>query len=259
MMDEVIESQLKFLGLRNLPEQWDSILSEARKKKPSYHRFLAEIIGKEYAATKERKRLARLRQADIPETLVMETFPFTKQPNLKKRLVMELFDSMDYIQKKQELIFIGPTGCGKTGLATSFLIHALNQGYRGCFIDFKDLVDRLYQSVADHTEKKVIRRFQSYDCLMIDELGYVPVEREQAGLFFDLMKRRHKKKTTLITTQLGFEEWDGFLQNQHLTAALLDRITENCVVFNMKKCISIRPKNITYATSDRSSFKKSHS
>ena len=67
------------------------------------------------------------------------------------------------------------------------------------------------------------------------------------GLFFDLMRSRHKKKTTLITTQLGFDEWSDFLQNTHLTAALLDRITENCVVFNMKNCISIREKKIIHA------------
>ena len=92
--------------------------------------------------------------------------------------------------------------------------------------------------------------------LLIDELGYTSLEKDQAGLFFELMKRRHKKHCTILTTQLGFEEWASFLQSPHLTAALLDRITVNCAVFNMKTCISIRPKRIVYGSDSQESGKK---
>ena len=94
-----------------------------------------------------------------------------------------------------------------------------------------------------------MKRFAAYDVLLIDELGYIAGKKEQLPLFFDLMRRRHKGWTTIITTQLGFDEWGDFLRDPHLTAALLDRITVNCAVFNMKNCISIRPKKIVYATS----------
>ena len=251
-MDPEIQKQLHFLGLRGLSENWDRVFSEANKNKPSYHRFLTEILSQESSGKKEKRRFARIKRARIPQALVMETFPFAKQPNLKKKAVLELYDSMNFVTQKQSLVFIGPTGCGKTGLATAFLIHALNHDYQGCFIEFKDLLDRLYQSIADHTEKKIIKRFQRDDCLVIDELGTVPAERQQAGLFFELMKKRHRNSTTLITTQLGFDQWGDFLNNPHLTAALLDRLTENCTVFNMKHCISLRPKNIIYATADSS-------
>jgi len=98
----------------------------------------------------------------------------------------------------------------------------------------------LYQSVADHTEKQVIDRYAAYDCLVCDELGYVEIDPHKAGLFFTLMKRRHKKTTTIITSQLGFKEWAGFLKNPHMAAALIDRFTENRQVYNMLKCVSIR-------------------
>jgi DNA replication protein DnaC len=179
---------------------------------------------------------------------VLETFPFDRQPNLKKKFVLDLYDTLEFMRKPQSLIYIGPTGCGKTGLATSFLVHAINQGHRGLWMDFKVLLDTLWSSIADHSEKQIVKRFAEVDCLVIDELGHIPIKKEQAGLFFDLMKRRHGNKTTLITTQLGYDEWADFLQNKHLTAAMLDRMTENCTVFNMKKCISIRPKNVQYAT-----------
>ncbi|MFH1863845.1 MAG: ATP-binding protein [bacterium] len=249
-MDETIKEQLELLGLRRLSRDWNDVLSEAKKKQPSYHRFLTDIIQKEYSDKKEKTRLSRIKRANIPELLVMETFPFSKQPRLKKRLVMELYDSMRFITQKQELIFIGPTGCGKTGLASSFLIHAINHGYRGYFMDFRRLMKKFSQSRGDHTEHKLLKKLLSYDILLIDELGYEPVEKELAGLLFELLKGRNKRHTTILTTQLGFEEWGSFLENNHLTAALLDRITVNCTVFNMKECISIRPKNIVYAAKD---------
>ena len=204
-------------------------------------------MEKEYERKTEKARLARLKRAEIPQAFVMETFPFHKQPRLKRKLVLELYDSLRFIKEKQDLIFIGPTGCGKTGLATAFLVHAVNQGFRGLFIDFNALLDRLYQSRGDYSEGKLIKKYSSYDVLLVDEIGYISSKHEQASLFFDLMRRRHQRKTTIITTQLGFDEWGGFLRDSHLTAALLDRITVNCTVFNMKDCISIRPKNIVYA------------
>ena len=131
-----VKKHLQFLGLKSIEENWNNILTLAQKDQPSYHRFLTDLIAKEYADKKERARHARIKRANIPEMRVMETFPFSKQPRLKKRLVLELYDSMRFITERQELIFIGPTGCGKTGLATSFLVHAINQGYRGYFIEF---------------------------------------------------------------------------------------------------------------------------
>ena len=249
-LDQKTDDELKFLDLRCLRENWDRILGEAKTKSPSYHKFMQEWIAQEAAARRERQRKARIKRANLEEPWVMETFPFTKQPNLKRKFVIELYDSMDYMKTPQDLVFMGPTGCGKSGLATSYLIQALDQGYRGYFIDFKKLLLLLYQAVADHTQSKVLRRFQAYDCLIIDEMGYATIEKEQAGMFFDLMKQRHKKKTTMITTQLGFEEWGSFLKNPHLTSALIDRMTENCTLFNMKKCISIRSKKITYGTTE---------
>ena len=100
----------------------------------------------------------------------------------------------------------------------------------------------LFRSVADHSEEKVLKRYLSYDCLLADEIGYVEVEPAQGGLFFTLLHRRDRKKPTLITSNLGFSEWRSFLKNDHLTAALIDRLTENSHVINMKHCLSLRPK-----------------
>ncbi len=135
---------------------------------------------------------------------------------------------------------MGPTGCGKTGLATSFLVEAIHRGATGRHILFPQLLTELYASVADHSEARVIKRYLSYDCLLIDEVGYVEVEPVQVGLFFTLMHQRHKTKSTIITSNLGFGDWGSFLKNAHLTAALIDRLTETSHVINMKDCHSLR-------------------
>ena len=241
-MDKDLEKMIKYLRLGALLENWNEYLDRARKGGYSHVRFLKMVIEEEYKQKIQNARILRLKRSTIPEQLVMETFPFDRQPKLNRKKLLSLYDSFDYVTKRQNLIFIGPTGTGKSGLATAFLIQALNRGYSGKFITFPDLIELLYKSVADHSEAKIIKKFATYDCLVIDEIGYVEVEPVQVGLFFTLMHKRHKKTTSLITSNLGFQQWSSFLKNEHLTAALIDRLTENSHVINMRKCVSLRPK-----------------
>lgn len=242
IMDEALVRKLKYLRLGGLLANWDKLLTVARRGNYSHARLLEYVIEQEYQIKAENSRKARLVRAKIPELLLMETFPFDRQPKLNRKKIIGIYDAFDYMTQCRNVIFIGSTGTGKTGLATGFLIHAIDRGYNGKFVTFPDLVEQLYQSVADHTEEKVLKKYVAYDALLIDELGYVEVEPVQVGLFFTLMHRRHKKKATLITSNLGFSQWTSFLKNQQLTAALVDRLTEDSYVINMKDCVSLRPK-----------------
>ena len=240
-MDEELIKMLKYLRLSGLLANWDEYLATARKGRFSHVRLLKYVVEEEYKIKTQNARERRLKRANIPEMLVIETYPFHKQPKLDKKKVLSLYDAFDYMTNNRNIIWLGPTGVGKSGLATGFLIQALNRGYTGRYIMFPDLIKELFASGADRSEEKVIKRYLSYDCLFIDELGYVETEPAQVGLFFTLMQKRHKRKPTLITSNLGFGEWRSFLKNDHLTAALLDRLTENSYVINMKRCRSIRP------------------
>jgi len=241
MNKELIET-LKYLRLGGLLVHWDEYLKLAAEGRFSHARLLTHVLEEECRIKRENARQLRLKRARIPDPLVIETFPFERQPKLNKKKIMALYDSLDYMHQSQNLLWLGATGCGKTGLATSFLIHAIDQGHSGRYVLFADLIAELYRSVADHSEDKVLKKYLSFDCLQIDEIGYVEVEPVQVGLFFTLMHQRHKKKPTLITSNLGFAEWGSFLKNDHLTAALIDRLTENSHVINMKGCVSLRPK-----------------
>lgn len=241
-MDEELKQMLEYLHLRGLLANWDKLLAEARQGRFSHERLLRHVLQAECGGKREQARLLRRKRARVPELLEIETFPFNRQPKLNRKRVMSLYDSFDYMTKQQNMVWLGPTGCGKTGLATGFLLQAIDRGHRGLFIAFPELVADLYASVADHSEEKVIRKYCSFDCLLIDEVGYVEVEPVQVGLFFTLMQRRHKTKTTLITSNLGLSEWVKFLRNEHLTAALIDRLTETSHVINMRNCQSLRSR-----------------
>jgi DNA replication protein DnaC len=241
-MNDELHWMTKQLRLYRLASHWDEYVELARKQRYSAAKILQHVIEQEYAAKCENSRQLRRQRANIPEELELETYPFKRQPKLDRKRIQALYDGFDYMEKCRNIVWLGPTGCGKTGLATAFLLQAIDRGYRGYFITFPELIDRLFKSMADHSQDKVFRRFASFDCLVIDEVGYVEVEPAQVGQFFTLMQRRHKTKTTLITSNLGFAEWDTFLRNQHLTAALIDRLTEDSHVINMKGCVSLRTK-----------------
>jgi len=241
-MNEELIHKLKYLKFSGLLANWENYLELAKQKDLSSVKLLTHIIDEEYRIKQKNARQFRMRCAKIPELYRMETFPFDKQVNLNKKKIHLLYDAYDYVTQHRNIIWIGPTGAGKTGLATAFLIQAVEKGARGRFITFVELIEQLYRSVGDHSEAKIIKTFAAYDILVIDELGYVEVEPVQVGLFFTLMQKRHRNKTTLITSNLGFQQWTTFLKNDHLTAALIDRLTENSHVINMKKCVSLRPK-----------------
>ena len=241
-MEKELIDILKHLRLGGLLAHWDEYLAFAQRQSFSHVRLLRHILDEEMKIKHANARMFRLRRAMIPELLDLATFPFNRQPNLDRKKIIALFDGFNYMTDFQNIIWLGPTGCGKTGLAIGFLIQAVNRGYSGRFVTFPNLIHELFTATADHSTETVIRRYLAYDCLLIDELGYIEVEPAQTGQFFNLMQRRHRHKTTMITSNLGFDEWRSFLKNDHLTAALIDRLTENSHVINMKKCRSLRPK-----------------
>ena len=130
-MDKELEGKIKFLRLPELSASWDEVMSQAKEKNPSYTTFTKQIIDREIASKKEKIRQQRIRKSKAEGTYLFETYPFDLQPTLSKKKMAEVFESMTYITKKQNIIFIGPTGVGKTGLATAMMIHAINMGSTG--------------------------------------------------------------------------------------------------------------------------------
>jgi len=241
-MNDDLNNKLHALHLPRLATHWDDDLKEAARQRMSHATLLTHIVEEEYRLKCDRARQQRLVRARLPEPWTIETFPFARQPKLNRKAIFALYDTMDFLTKAQNIVWLGRTGCGKTGLASSFLVGAIQRGATARYVLFADLVAELYQSVALHAQDQVLKKYLRWDLLLIDEIGYVEVEPVQVGLFFTLMQKRHHKKSTLLTSNLGFSEWGSFLKNDHLTAALIDRLTQASHVFNMRECVSLRDK-----------------
>jgi DNA replication protein DnaC len=170
---------------------------------------------------------ARIQRARLPELWTLESFPFKNQPGVSRRQIQGLAE-LEFIPKAANIIFIGPTGVGKTGLASGLLLKALQNGYRALFIKAQDLFDEMYASLADRASRKLIRRLARIDVLLVDELAYLNLRPEQTNIFFKLMEERYRRKATLITANLEYDQWHQLLGNKDLTEALLSRLRHQC-------------------------------
>ena len=245
-MEKELKEKLHYLRLYWLQEHWDEYKARITAGKQSSFKLLLWLIEQEVSCRKDIARLNRLKNAQIPELYSLDTYPFSRQPSLKKDAIVSLHDSLLYITEYRNLMFIGPTGCGKTGLAVSFLVQAINTGSRGHFTEFSGLLHGINKAIGSHNELKFIAKLSRPDILLIDEVGYSACNETQSSVLFDILKARHLKKTTIITSQLGADEWESIFPDRHIIAALLDRFTENCSLFDMRKCVSLRNKHIQH-------------
>jgi DNA replication protein DnaC len=228
-MNDDLDQLLKNLRLARIREVLDRELARAqkRKKKTSYSEFLARLLREQYQYQRDRSMLYRIRQANLPEQWSLETFPFHLQPGVHEPTIRQLAE-LDFIPRAQNLVFIGDTGVGKTGLALAILRKALENGYRGLFVKAQDLFDEMYQSLADRSSRKLLNRLMNVHVLLIDEMGYLNLRPEQTNIFFKLMEERYNRKSTIITTNLEYEAWYDFLGNKQMVKALLDRLRHHC-------------------------------
>jgi DNA replication protein DnaC len=227
-MREPIKSLLEHLHLQGMAAHLDEILDKAEKTGICPNDVLIELLETEYRYQQERRLEGRIKRARLPWPWTIDTFPFKEQPGINKAQVMGLA-KLTFIERKENIIFIGKTGTGKSGIAMSLLRLALLNGYRGRFYNAQDMLDELYASLADKTTSRLLHSLSNYDVLVIDELGYLTLTPEQINIFFKLIDMRYQKKATLITTNLDFESWYEVFKNKELVDAMLDRLKHNCI------------------------------
>jgi DNA replication protein DnaC len=226
-MKDELEQLLRALHLRKVAELFDEEAKRAEKQKLSYQEFCCRLFRAQWQRNQETALAYRIKQARMPEQWSLETFPFKRQKGVDQRQI-RTFAELEFIPRAENIVFIGPTGVGKTGLASGLLLKALQNGHRGVFMRAQDLFDEMYASLADRSTRRLLNRLSSVDVLVIDEMGYLNLKPEQTNIFFKLMEERYRRRSTIITTNLDYEEWAGFLGNRHLVSALLSRLRHQC-------------------------------
>lgn len=227
-MNEELDQLLSNLHLKKIRSLLPEALEKARAEQPDYLDFLLPLARAQWHDQQEKALAWRIKNATLPEALTLETFPFSLQPGVNRRQI-KAFSSLDFVPRAQNIVFIGKTGVGKTGLASGLLLKAIENGYRGRFIRAQDLFDEMYASLADRSTRSLLNRLARLDVLVIDELSYLNLRPEQSNIFFKLVEERYKRKPTIITTNLTYEEWPNFLGNRAMTEALLSRLLASSV------------------------------
>jgi DNA replication protein DnaC len=213
-MDDELDQLLHSLKLSRMREVLDERLAKATVDGVSYTELLRRLLREEHHAQQTRFLEARVQRAHLPERWPLETFPWDRQPGVQRSQVEQLA-TLDFVGQATNLVFIGPTGVGKTGLASGILLKALFAGKRGEFLKAQDLFDDLFRSLADHSSRKLLDRLIRVEVLLIDE------------------ERYQRRLCTLITTNLDFEEWYAFLGQKAMVGALLDRLRHRCVTLRI--------------------------
>src|SRR5690606_7907802 len=193
-----------------ISERLVEVLAEAEASSTPVAAVITQLLRIEWEARQQNALAARIKRARMPEILTLESFPFKIQSGVKERQI-RTFAELDFIPKAENIVFIGESGVGKTGLMSALVLKAVQNGYRARFIRAQDLFDEMYASIADRSTRQLIRSLARVDVLAIDELGYLNIKPEQTNIFFKLMEERHHRRPTLLTTNLPYPAWQEFL------------------------------------------------
>ena len=212
--------------------EFDKLAREAANGNEGYEQYLLRLTELEVAARSANVIKARIKQAAFPVPKDFDTFDFTAVPTLNKPKILELAAASGS-SERYNCCLVGNSGTGKTHLATALGLAACRQGKRVRFFTAAALVNRLEQAQKQYQLDRCLSQLDKTDLLICDELGYLSFSRPGAELLFQVFADRYERRSLLITSNLPFSEWGQIFQGERMTAALLDRLTHRCHIFEM--------------------------
>ena len=229
-----VHEQLQELKLKHAEQAVDHLCDDAAERQTGYTEFLCRVLDSELVRRRDQGTLMRLKLAHLPFQKTLEEFEFGFQPSIDQRQVEELA-TLNFVAEGRNVVLLGPPGVGKTHLAVALGMKACLAGLSVYCTSGLELARRLVASLADDSLDRQFLALTKCRLLIIDELGYLPYERQQATLLFQLIARRYERLSTIVTTNKGFAQWaEVFGGDAAVASAILDRLLHHATIFNIR-------------------------
>jgi DNA replication protein DnaC len=229
----LLRHHLKALRLPTISAECEKVAAQAATDNVDHLSYLLQLLELELLDREKRAAERRLKAAKFPTIKTLESFDFTARPSVNKVLISELA-RCEFIDKRENVLFIGNPGSGKSHLATALAAQACAKGYRVRFYRTTELVTALIEARDERTFMRLKSQFAKLDLLVLDELGYVPATKVGAELLFDVIATAYERTSLIVTSNLPFESWTEVLGSERLTGATLDRLTHRCRIIETK-------------------------
>lgn len=230
---EQIRWMLADLKMPGALEAVDGILSKADSGSITTAEAIQDLLGAQIGLRNNRRLQAAMRSSRLPAVKTIEEFDFSFQPSIKREQIDSLAE-LTFLERKENVVLLGPPGVGKTHLAIGLAIAAAQSGRRVYYGTLSDLVTSLEEARAAGALKRRLAVLAAPSLMVVDEIGYLPVSQTGAMLFFQLMSRRYERASTVMTSNKGFEEWGEVLGDEVMAAALIDRVLHHCHIVNIR-------------------------
>ena len=224
-------NNLQTLKLDKIREYYPNYI-ETIDKNTSYTDVLYELTTKEIEYRDERASQIQIHISAFPYKKELSDFDFDYQPSVNKNEILEL-NTLGFLERHENVLFLGPSGVGKTHLAISLGITSAKHRHSTYFISCHDLITQLNKAHRENKLDQRIKHFCGYELLIIDEIGYLPLDKQGANLFFQLITKRYEKRSTIITTNMSFNKWGEVFSDNTLANAILDRLLHHSTIINI--------------------------
>ncbi len=222
-------NNLETLNLLKMKEILPNTLDKSVKENVSLQESLLELTRAEIAFKDERAKKINIMVSSFPYIKTIKDFDFSYQPTINKNQINDLM-TLRFIEEQSNIIFIGTSGVGKTHLATSIGIEAASQRISTYFINFAVLMEKIKKATQENRLEQVIKHYMKYTLLIIDEIGYLPVDKDSSYGFFQLIASRYEKKPTILTTNQPFSKWPDIFGDSVISNAIIDRLVHHCEI-----------------------------
>ncbi len=230
---EQLHERLEALGLKTIDERLEALLEQAAKAEPAYADFLLDVVSAEADARRQRYLKTRLQLAHLPYVKTFEQFDFDFQPSIDERQIQEL-RTLRFVHEASNVIFLGPPGVGKTHLSVALAEAAIQAGFGAYFITAHDLIADLSKAIREGRLQRRMRIYLAPKVLIVDEMGYLPLDELGATIFFQLVSARYERGSIILTSNKSYADWGSIFSDPIIATAILDRLLHHSTTVNIR-------------------------